>query len=374
MGEQAISKKARRVEDVRRRILTQVFEPGSYLDEAELAQPYYISRTPLREALHQLPAENATEAQVMQLKDTQELFRKAIREGDAAGRALMNQRIHAIIGEMVDNEFLRPSLRRLLIDRTRIGMSFYNPGTRSMAEQRSVAADQHDQFIALIEQGDVEGATSLPLTTGNCRGPRSRALSRLWECRSRLAPRRAPGCANEKNEVRRHLYACHQAASRGWQCRPGGAGSIEYLIASGVHGLINGGSTGEYYAQSLEERPEIASFARDVIGDRVPLIVGTVAIRLEDSVAMAEHAARIGADALLVGSPPYSVPTERENALNALAIDRAADLPIMLYNCLGRMGIDMGEAFLDRVGRSRNFCAIKESSGDINRVHLLARD
>ena len=75
-----------------------------------------------------------------------------------------------------------------------------------------------------------------------------------------------------------------------------------------------------------------------------------------------------------MGSPPYAAPTERENALNALAIDRAADLPIMLHNYPGRMGITMGEEFLDRVGRSRNFCAIKESSGDINRVHLLARD
>lgn len=152
------------------------------------------------------------------------------------------------------------------------------------------------------------------------------------------------------------------------------AAQIEYLIDAGVHGLINGGSTGEYYAQSLEERMEIASFAKEVIGDRLPLIIGTVAIRLPDSIAMAEHAARIGAAALLVGSPPYAVPTERENALNALAIDRAADLPIMLYNYPGRMGIDMGEDFLNRVGRSRNFCAIKESSGDINRVHLLARD
>ena len=89
---------------------------------------------------------------------------------------------------------------------------------------------------------------------------------------------------------------------------------------------------------------------------------------------MAETAVKIGADAILVGSPPYAVPTEQENALNALAIDRAADLPIMLYNYPGRMGISMGEEFLDRVGRSRNFCAIKESSGDINRVHLLARD
>jgi 4-hydroxy-tetrahydrodipicolinate synthase len=152
------------------------------------------------------------------------------------------------------------------------------------------------------------------------------------------------------------------------------AAMIEYLIGAGVHGLINGGSTGEYYAQSMQERMEMASLAKDIIGDRVPLMVGTVAIRLEDSITMAEHAAKIGAACILVGSPPYSVPTERENALNALAIDRAADLPIMLYNYPGRMGINMGEEFLDRVGRSRNFCAIKESSGDINRVHLLARD
>jgi 4-hydroxy-tetrahydrodipicolinate synthase len=149
---------------------------------------------------------------------------------------------------------------------------------------------------------------------------------------------------------------------------------IEHLIASGVNGLINGGSTGEYYAQSMEERMEVASFAKKVIGKRVPLVVGTVAIRLPDSIAMAEHAAKIGAACILVGSPPYSVPTERENALNVLAIDRAADLPVMLYNYPGRMGINMGEEFLDRVGRSRNVCSIKESSGDINRVHLLARD
>lgn len=156
--------------------------------------------------------------------------------------------------------------------------------------------------------------------------------------------------------------------------RDGFAAMIEYLIGAGVHGLINGGSTGEYYAQSMQERLEMASLARELTKGRVHLMVGTVAIRLEDSITMAEHAAKIGADSILVGSPPYSVPTERENALNALAIDRAADLPIMLYNYPGRMGINMGEEFLDRVGRSRNFCAIKESSGDINRVHLLARD
>ncbi|MEM6758760.1 MAG: dihydrodipicolinate synthase family protein [Pseudomonadota bacterium] len=152
------------------------------------------------------------------------------------------------------------------------------------------------------------------------------------------------------------------------------AQQIEFLIDAGVHGLINGGSTGEYYAQSMEERLQVATLVKEIIGDRVPLVIGTIAIRLPDSLTMAEHAAKIGASALLVGTPPYAVPTERENALNTLAIDRAANLPIMLYNYPGRMGVEMGQDFLDRVGRSRNVCAIKESSGDINRVHLLARD
>lgn len=152
------------------------------------------------------------------------------------------------------------------------------------------------------------------------------------------------------------------------------AAMVENLVAAGVHGIINGGSTGEYYAQTMDERIDLARYAAEVIGGRVPLIVGTGAIQVADSIRMAETAAKIGAAAILLGSPPYAVPTERENALNALAIDRAADLPVMLYNYPGRMGIDMGEEFLDRVGRSSNFRAIKESSGDINRVHLLARD
>lgn len=149
---------------------------------------------------------------------------------------------------------------------------------------------------------------------------------------------------------------------------------VEHLVEAGVHGIISGGSTGEYYAQDLDERIRLARVAKEVIADRIPLIVGTGAIRQPDSIAVARAARDMGADAILVGSPPYAVPTERENALNALAIDREANLPVMLYNYPGRMGVDMGGEFLDRVGRSGNFRAIKESSGDINRVHLLARD
>ena len=156
-----------------------------------------------------------------------------------------------------------------------------------------------------------------------------------------------------------------------WQAQ---AEIIDYLIDHGVHGLIAGGSTGENYSQSIEERLQIAKFAKDQMKDRLPLVVGTGAMLTAESIALASGAKELGADALLLASPPYSVPTDQENALNALAIDKAANLPIMLYNYPHRTGTMMGPEFLDRVGRSRNFCGIKESSGDINRVHVMARD
>ena len=48
---------------------------------------------------------------------------------------------------------------------------------------------------------------------------------------------------------------------------------LEYLIESKVHGIIIGGSTGEYYAHTAQERFDLAAQAKDVINGRLPLIV-----------------------------------------------------------------------------------------------------
>ena len=156
--------------------------------------------------------------------------------------------------------------------------------------------------------------------------------------------------------------------------REGFAAVIESLIASGVHGLIVGGTTGEYYAQTREERVELIKLAKEVIKDRLPLIVGVAAIRTEDCIGYGLAAKEQGADAILVNAPYYAVPTQLELASHALAVDRAVDLPILLYNYPGRTGTMMEAEFFDRVGQSPNFAAIKESSGDVNQLHMLARD
>lgn len=150
--------------------------------------------------------------------------------------------------------------------------------------------------------------------------------------------------------------------------------TVEHLVGAGVHGIIIAGTTGEYYAQSTEERLTLMRQVSDLIAGRVPVVVGTGAMRTEDAVHYATAAREIGADAILVATPPYAYPTGREIALHCLAVDRAANLPVMLYNYPGRMSVNMDEETLDRLGRSPNFAAIKESSGDINRLHMLARD
>ena len=197
-----VGKKTICIEDLRRRILTHELEPGSYLDEVEISETYGISRPPVREALRQLAgegyvvlrenrgaqvapmshkslrnffiaapmiyaavarlaAQHATSSQIERMKQIQRAFRVAIRSGDVTQRALLNERFHACIGEVADNEYLLPSLRRLLIDHTRIGMTFYNPRQTNLEKQRAIAADQHDQFIELIAAGDADGAADL---------------------------------------------------------------------------------------------------------------------------------------------------------------------------------------------------------------------
>ncbi|MEM7280457.1 MAG: dihydrodipicolinate synthase family protein [Pseudomonadota bacterium] len=154
----------------------------------------------------------------------------------------------------------------------------------------------------------------------------------------------------------------------------GFAAMLEHLIDNKVHGIIVGGTTGEYYAQTKDERIQLMGFAREIIRQRLPLIVGVAAIRTQDCIEYGQLAKSHGADAILVSSPYYAVPTQLELANHALAIDRAVNLPIMLYNYPHRTGTLMQEEFFDRVGRSTNFKAIKESSGDINQLHILARD
>ena len=189
-------------DDLKRRILTLEFEPGAALEEGSLCRHYAISRTPLREILRalagegcveivsnrgarvsamshkvlrdffqtapmlyaavgRLAAEHARPAQIAALRDSQERFRAAIEQGSSEDMVYWNQRFHALMGEMADNAYLKPSYDRLLIDHARISQTFYRPRDANMQARNRAALEQHDRMIAAIESGDGQGMVDL---------------------------------------------------------------------------------------------------------------------------------------------------------------------------------------------------------------------
>ena len=149
---------------------------------------------------------------------------------------------------------------------------------------------------------------------------------------------------------------------------------INKIIEEGVHGIVVAGSTGENYTQTLEERIHLLKLSSEIIDKRVTFIAGTGGvIRTEDSMLIAQSAKSIGADAIMISSPPYAVPTSKENAIYATSIEQSVNLPVLLYNYPGRTSVHMDKEYLDIVSKSENFCGIKESSGEIDRIDFLIK-
>ena len=149
---------------------------------------------------------------------------------------------------------------------------------------------------------------------------------------------------------------------------------IEWQIENGVAGIIVGGSTGEFYALSKEERIQQFEFAANRINGQVEFMAGVNDIRVDECLEISSMAASFGANSLLVAAPPYSLPSEEELAYHVLKIAETTGLPIMLYNYPGRTGVEMGETFLAAVAKNPLIAAIKESSGDYSRLPLLSNN
>lgn len=183
-------------ETLKRQILTLELPPDQDLDEVKLSEQYGISRTPVRDVLRQLAGEgyvdirenrgarvipmnhatlrdfflvapliyeavgrlavqNFKPAQMAELKDCQERFRAAIPKHDVETMVVENNLFHALIGEMANSVYLKPSLNRLLIDHARIGDTFFRPTNAEMEANLVKASRHHDQMIqALAERDD----------------------------------------------------------------------------------------------------------------------------------------------------------------------------------------------------------------------------
>ncbi|KAL5356576.1 hypothetical protein BJX96DRAFT_171739 [Aspergillus floccosus] len=138
---------------------------------------------------------------------------------------------------------------------------------------------------------------------------------------------------------------------------------IEHLITAGVHGLVPGGSTGEFTCLSLAERKQLTELCVKFAAGQVPVVAGTGSTSTKEAVDLAVHAAQAGAAAVMV-VPPFYDPVNIEQLTELMAeIHNSSKLPIVYYNIPSASGLTLSPseiAGLSKVGVKY----LKDTSGN----------
>jgi 4-hydroxy-tetrahydrodipicolinate synthase len=144
--------------------------------------------------------------------------------------------------------------------------------------------------------------------------------------------------------------------------------NIDFYIGNGVHGLVVGGSTGEFATLSPDEHKEIIKAAAEQVNGKVPLLAGTAYCSTRNTIAMSKYAQECGVDGLLIVPPFYSKPKDNEIFEHYSAIANAVNIPIMLYNNPFTSKVDMKPELIEKFAHLQNITHVKESSSDMSRI------
>ncbi len=140
-------------------------------------------------------------------------------------------------------------------------------------------------------------------------------------------------------------------------------GLVDWHLASGTHGIIPLGTTGESPTVDDAERTKILKTVIGRAKGKTAVIAGTGTNDTRKSVAYTKEAKDLGADGALIVTPYYNKPTQEGIYRHVEAIAKAADLPLCLYNIPYRSGVPIEPATAARCAKLPQVVAIKEASG-----------
>lgn len=147
---------------------------------------------------------------------------------------------------------------------------------------------------------------------------------------------------------------------------------VEWQIASGTHGLVPCGTTGESATLTDDEHKRVIRLCSEAANGRVPVIAGAGSNETRVSIKYAQHAKDMGADAALVVTPYYNKPSQEGVFQHFKAISEAVDIPIVVYNIPGRSIVDITQDTMERLSKLPTVIGCKDATGDVGRVAGLS--
>jgi len=142
---------------------------------------------------------------------------------------------------------------------------------------------------------------------------------------------------------------------------------VEWHIASGTHGLVPCGTTGETPTLHDEEHKRLIDACIEAARSRVPVMAGAGSSSTEKAIDLARYAEKSGADGILVVTPYYNKPTQEGLYQHYKAIHDATGIPIIIYNVPGRTGVEISVETVIRLAALKRIAGIKDASVDLSR-------
>lgn len=149
------------------------------------------------------------------------------------------------------------------------------------------------------------------------------------------------------------------------------AAGAEWLLDSGMTGLVGTGTMGEAGSLSRDERRLVIETLVGVADGRALVTAGVSSETPSASIGYAADAAAAGAGALMLLPPLGYAGDAREIEAFYRVVAQSTDLPIMAYNNPKASGTDMPPALIARLAGIEGIVAIKECSGDARRLAEL---
>ncbi len=141
---------------------------------------------------------------------------------------------------------------------------------------------------------------------------------------------------------------------------------VAFQIENGTHGILVNGTTAEPSTLTVEERNRLVDVAVATAARRVPVVVASGGQSLADSRRLTEHAARAGADALLIVTPYFVRPPQRGLVAYYLELAGLTALPWMVYHIPGRAAVNVTVDTLKELqDRSPTFVGMKHAASDL---------
>jgi 4-hydroxy-tetrahydrodipicolinate synthase len=147
----------------------------------------------------------------------------------------------------------------------------------------------------------------------------------------------------------------------------GCAAVASHLVDHGNDGLVVSGTTGESPTLTTREDGEVLRVVLEAVGDRATVVAGVGTNDTAHSIELAEQAAKLGADGLLVVTPYYNKPTQDGLVAHFRAVAGTGELPVMLYDIPSRSAIAIAPDTYARLAEDDRFVAIKDAVGDLYR-------